>query len=91
MPIAGAVVTAINKESEKDLSERLAALEDASVEDTGVVGVTVEGVGEKGIALVLEADSVDSLHELSEAISRWDEVVDFQLAYLNWEDTVETQ
>ena len=82
MPIAGAVVTAVNKESEKDLSERLAALEDA-----GGVDVTVEGVGEKGIALVLEADSVDSLHEMSEKIKQWDEVLDFQLAYLNWEDT----
>ncbi len=81
MPVAGAVVTAVRKDLEKDLSERLAALE----------GVTVKGIGDKGIALVLEADSVDSLHEVSEAISRWDEVVDFQLAYLNWEDTVETQ
>ena len=81
MPVAGAVITAVRKGLEKDLSERLAALE----------GATVKGIGDKGIALVLEADSVDSLHDVSEAISRWDEVLNFQLAYLNWEDTVETQ
>ena len=81
MPVAGAVVNATKKEFEKELSEKLAALE----------GVSVEGIGEKGIALVLEADSVDALHEISEKISRWDEVLDFQIAYLNWEDTPEAE
>jgi nitrate reductase NapAB chaperone NapD len=79
MPIAGAVVTPIQREFEASLSERLSELAD----------VSVQGVGEKGIALVLEGDSVDSLHRTSEAISKWDEVADFQLAYLNWEDTAE--
>jgi len=81
MPVAGAVVVPATQEVEENLSARLSAVE----------GVSVEGIGEKGIALVLEADSVDSLHEMSEAISRWDEVADFQLAYLNWEDTPEAR
>ena len=81
MPVAGAVVTPIKKEFEESLSERLSTLAD----------VSVQGVGEKGIALVLEADSVDSLHRTSEAISKWDEVANFQLAYLNWEDTTEAK
>ena len=81
MPVAGAVVTATKKEFEKALTEKLDALE----------GVSVKGIGDKGVALVLEADSVDSLHEMSKKISRWDEVLDFQLAYLNWEDTSEAE
>lgn len=81
MPVAGAVVVPATQKVEENLSARLSAVE----------GVSVKGIGEKGIALVLEADSVDSLHEMSEAISRWDEVADFQLAYLNWEDTPEAR
>jgi nitrate reductase NapAB chaperone NapD len=81
MPIAGAVVTPIKREFEETLTERLSSLDE----------VSVQGVGDKGIALLLESDSVDSLHRTSEAISKWDEVADFQLAYLNWEDTVETK
>jgi nitrate reductase NapAB chaperone NapD len=81
MPVAGAVVAPLKRGLEKSLSEKLSAL----------TGVSVEGVGEKGIALVLEADSVDALHEISESISKWDEVADFQLAYLNWEDAAEAK
>ncbi len=76
MPIAGAVVVPASKELEEALSERLDALE----------GASVQGVGEKGIALILEAESVGSIEKMSEAIAGWEDVLDFQLAYLNWED-----
>ncbi len=81
MSVAGAVVVPVRKELEKELSEKLDALE----------GVSVEGIGDKGIALLLEAESVGELKKISETIGDWDEVVDFQLAYLNWEDAEETQ
>jgi nitrate reductase NapAB chaperone NapD len=78
MPIAGAVVVPTKKELERELSERLDAL----------AGASVEGVGSKGIALVLEAESVDLLERLSREISEWEEVLEFQVAYLNWEDAL---
>ena len=81
MSVAGAVVVPVRKELEKELSEKLDALD----------GVSVEGIGDKGIALLLEAESVGELKKISETIGDWDEVVDFQLAYLNWEDAEETQ
>jgi nitrate reductase NapAB chaperone NapD len=81
MSVAGAVVVPVRKELEKELSEKLDALE----------GVSVEGIGDKGIALLLEAESVGELKKISETIGDWDEVVDFQLAYLNWENAEETQ
>ena len=76
MPVAGAVVVPTSKEREEALSESLDALE----------GVSVQGIGDKGIALILEAESVGSIEKMSEAIAGWGDVLDFQLAYLNWED-----
>jgi len=81
MPVAGVVVTPLKREFEKSLADKLRTLP----------GANVEGIGEKGIALILEARSVDALHEMSEAINQWDEVADFMLAYLNWEDNAEAQ
>jgi len=81
MPVAGAVVTPLKKGLEKSLSEKLDSLP----------GASVEGIGEKGIAVILEADRVDALHEMSEAINQWDEVADFLLAYLNWEDEADAE
>ena len=60
------------------LLEKLTSLKEASV----------QGVGTKGIALVLEAPAVKRLEEVSEEIKGWDEVVEVQLAYLNWEEPV---
>ncbi len=76
MPVAGAVVVPEKKEFEKALSERLASLD----------GASVEGAGSKGIAVVLEAETVELLEKISKEISAWDEVLEFHLAYLNWED-----
>ena len=63
------------------LLEKLASLKEASV----------QGVGTKGIALVLEAPAVKRLEEVSEEIKGWDEVVEVQLAYLNWEEPADTR
>ena len=81
MPVAGAVVVPVNREVEEALSERLDALE----------GASVQGIGDKGIALILEAESVGSIEKMSEAIAGWEDVLDFQLAYLNWEDAADSR
>lgn len=77
MPTAGAVIVPATKDVEKVLLEKLALLE----------GASVQGVGTKGIALVLEAPALERLEEVSEQINEWDEVIDVHLAYLNWEDS----
>jgi nitrate reductase NapAB chaperone NapD len=76
MAIAGVVIVPVNKEQVAGLKDKLDSLE----------GVEVQAVGEKGIAVVLEADDSTGLRSLSEKINNWDEVIDFQLGYLNWEE-----
>lgn len=78
MPVSGVVVVPA-RGKEKGLVEKLDALP----------GVEVQGVGPNGIAAVLEADSSEELQRLSETIEEWEEVVDFQLAYFNWDDLEE--
>lgn len=79
MPIAGAVVVPAGEKCEKKLTRRLATLDQ----------VSIEGVGDKGIAMTLESDTMDSLRELSDLIGEWEEVLEVQLAYVNWEDLVD--
>lgn len=81
MPTAGAVIVPARKDVEKVLLEKLALLE----------GASVQGVGTKGIALVLEAPALERLEEVSEQINEWDEVIDVHLAYLNWEDCTDAR
>lgn len=78
MPISSAVVLPVTKDDEKSV---LAKLEEMSE-------VEVHGVGDEGIAIVMEAESKDKLVELSEEINDWEDVVDFQLAYYNTEEVV---
>jgi nitrate reductase NapAB chaperone NapD len=80
MPISGIVVVSVLGK-EQDLIERLDALP----------GVEVKGVGPKGIAAVVEADSTDELQRLAEDIEQWVEVVSFKLAYYNWDEQEEGQ
>jgi nitrate reductase NapAB chaperone NapD len=75
MPIAGAVIIPVNKGIEDKLKDRLSSLK----------GVKVEGIGNKGIAIVLEAEDTIELKNISEEILRWEEVISFELVYLNWE------
>lgn len=75
MAIAGALVVPVEPESEQGLKKKLSSLS----------GVTVEGIGPKGIAIVLEADDVRSLKKTSIDIEKWDDVLEFELGYLNWE------
>jgi len=79
MAIAGAVVIPLRKEFENDLKIRLNALD----------GVEVQGAGQKGIAVVLEGEDSKTLKSISEEINNWDEVVEFQLGYINWEEVKE--
>jgi nitrate reductase NapAB chaperone NapD len=79
MPIAGAIVVPVRKEDASGLQLKLAA----------VSGVDVEDIGPKGIAIVLEADSNWELKKISNEIEQWDDVLEFELAYFNWEDTIE--
>ncbi len=76
MAIAGAVVVPVGKEFEDDLKARLNSLREVEVQD----------VGSKGIAIVLEAEDAGRLKEVSEEINGWEEVIDFQLVYYNWEE-----
>jgi len=76
MAIAGAVVTPARPELEAAVIEKLKAYEEVEVKDSG----------EKGIAIVLEAKEPGRLKDISEEIQNWEEVVEFTLAYLNWEE-----
>lgn len=76
MAIAGALVVPFSKDCIHDLKERLNEL----------TSVEVKEVGPQGIAIVLEEKDTAGLKKVSEQIQAWQEVVDFQLAYLNWEE-----
>ena len=51
-----------------------------------ISGVEIQDIGKKGIAVVLEAEDTDRIKEISKEINGWEEVIDFQLGYLNWEE-----
>ncbi|GAB4345610.1 MAG: hypothetical protein Kow0089_22770 [Desulfobulbaceae bacterium] len=76
MPIAGALVVPVKREEEETLGLKLGT----------VPGVEVQETGPKGIAIVLEASSTGELKKISQAIEQWDDVLEFELAYFNWED-----
>ncbi len=78
LPVSGAVVVPVPGK-EEEVEKGLRALP----------GVEVKGRGNKGIAVVMEGRSTKELKKLSEKIEKWDNVVDFQLVYLNVEDEVE--
>ncbi len=80
MAIAGAVVVPHSKESAQKLVERLKQLPTVEVQE----------IGPKGIAVVIDEKDTDSLRKLSEKIKSWQEVVDFQVAYINWEEIAGT-
>ncbi len=77
MAIAGAVVVPVSKQDEAVLINRLSETK----------GVEVQKAGPKGIAVVLEAENVRELKRLSESINKWEEVIEFELVYCNWEET----
>ena len=76
MAIAGAVVVPHSKDCEQKLIGQLKQLP----------SVEVQEVGPKGIAVVIEEKDAASLRKLSEEIKAWQEVVDVQVAYINWEE-----
>lgn len=75
MAIAGALVVPVNHRVATPLLSRLATVNE----------VNIEAVGPRGVAVVLEA-GIHKLKELSATIRQWDEVLEFELAYLNWEE-----
>lgn len=79
MAIAGAVVVPIGELERETLLGKLKELK----------GVTIEGIGPRGIAIVLEGESNSELETLSKKINDWDEVLIFELVYLNWEEDEE--
>ena len=81
MAIAGAVVVPVNGDMEQTVMDRLKGISEIEIKDSG----------EKGIAVVMEADEIGRLKEISEEIGGWEEVIEFTLAYLNWEDLEENQ
>lgn len=80
MAIAGALVVPVDRKQELKLQTILNSFE----------GVEVQEIGPQGLAVVLEAASTRELKKMSEEINKLDEVVDFSLGYLNWEDQAET-
>lgn len=76
MAIAGVVVVPAATAVANTVAEKLNSLNEASV----------QGVGDRGIAVVLEAADVGRLKKVSRAISEWVDVANLQVAYLNWED-----
>lgn len=81
MPIAGALVVPVDRKEEKKLEARLA----------GIPGVEVQDTGPKGIAIVLEGKSTGELKKTSREIEKWEDVLEFELVYLNWEDEMENK
>lgn len=79
MPIAGALVVPVDRKDDDMLKEKLAAIANIEIQETGP----------KGIAIVLEADSTSTLKDISTDIEQWDDVLEFELAYFNWEDEIE--
>ncbi len=79
MVIAGAVIVPQKNDLNQTVSERLDSL----------MGVEVISAGEKGIAVTMESDSTHKLKKMSKEINKWDEVLDFQIAYLNCEEELE--
>jgi len=78
LPISGAVIVPVpGREDEVERNLR------------NLPGVEVKGRGTRGIAVVMEGRSTKELKKLSEEIEKWEDVVDFQLVYLNVEDEVE--
>ena len=75
MPIAGAVVTPYDRGLDEAVKSRLNELP----------GVEVQAIGPKGLAIVLDRE-IDGLKAVSREIQNWDEVLSFQVAYINWED-----
>ena len=78
MPIAGALIVPVSLKEGKLLVDKLSTLP----------GVEVQQQGPKGIAVVLEAESSGELKKISQDIEKWDDVLEFELAYLNWEDEI---
>ena len=76
MAIAGAVVLPVQREMEDQIVQKLSSLKE----------VKIEGIGEKGIAVVLETASMEEIRHISEQISHWEEVVGFHVVYVNWEE-----
>lgn len=76
MAIAGAVVVPVDRESLEVLKARFARMKT----------IEIQKIGPRGIAVVLEDTDTNELRKLSKTIEAWDEVVDFQLAYVNWEE-----
>lgn len=76
MPIASAVVVPFSKEVETLVLKKL----------EGIGEVELKGVGDGGIAVVMEAAEVGRLKDLSKEIEGWEEVIEFNLTYLNWEE-----
>lgn len=79
MPIAGALVVPVKRDDEDVLKLKLAT----------IPGLEIQETGPKGIAIVLEADSTTKLKKISSDIEQWKDVLEFELAYLNWEDEIE--
>jgi nitrate reductase NapAB chaperone NapD len=76
MAIVGAVVVVVQQELTASVQDRLRT----------IPGLEVQGVGPRGIAVVLESTDTGELRSVSENIESWEEVLDFQLALLNWEN-----
>ncbi len=79
MAIASAVVQPKKQGTEDELEARLNARE----------GIEVRGRGDKGIAIVLEAADLKAIEAISKEINDWDEVLEFQVIYYNWEEVTE--
>jgi len=79
MAIAGAIIIPRPGIPEQEIIARL----------TATPGVDSCESGPRGIAVVLEATDTQKLEKLSGRIKAMEEVIDLQLAYLNWEDEVD--
>lgn len=79
MAIAGALVIPTNRDCETELA--------ATLNNLG--GVEVQEAGPKGLAVVLEAATNSELKDISKKILEMENVVDFSIGYINWEDTEE--
>jgi len=76
MPIAGALVIAVEMAHQQELADQLAAES----------GVEINGVGPVGIAITVETETMKEMTCFAAKVKQLEHVADFQLTYCNWED-----
>jgi len=77
MPVSGIVVVTIPGK-EEEVMKKL----------SGFNQIEIKGQGLKGIAVIIEGNTIEEIREVSEKIEKFEDVLEVQLIYLNFEDVI---